>query len=117
MTSPKPGEVYWVDLGMAAKHRPLMVVSREDPQAERALAVCVPLTTSTRGGSYEVPVPRVRWMPGADEGVANVQGITSVEHHRLERRAGRFEPAVIERVRKAISWMLELEASTREGSA
>ena len=94
-----------------------MVVSREDPHAERALAVCVPLTTSTRGGSYEVPVPRVRWMPGADEGVANVQGITSVEHHRLERRAGRFEPAVIERVRKAISWMLELEASTREGSA
>jgi mRNA-degrading endonuclease toxin of MazEF toxin-antitoxin module len=102
---------------MAAKHRPLMVVSREDPQAERALAVCVPLTTSTRGGSYEVPIPRVRWMPGADEGVANVQGITSVEHHRLERRAGRFELAVIERVRKAISWMLELEASTREGSA
>ena len=89
-----------------------MVVSREDAQAERALAVCVPLTTSTWGGNYEVPVPRVRWMPGADEGVANVQGITSVEHHRLERRAGRFDPAVIESVRKAISWMLELEDST-----
>jgi mRNA-degrading endonuclease toxin of MazEF toxin-antitoxin module len=56
-------------------------------------------------------------MPGADEGVANVQGITSVEHHRLERRAGRFEPAVIERVRKAISWMLELESAAGEGSA
>ena len=38
MIIPKPGEVYWVGLGMAAKYRPLMVVSREDPQAERALA-------------------------------------------------------------------------------
>jgi len=94
-----------------------MVVSREDPQAERALAVCVPLMTSIRGGDYEVPVPRARWMPGADEGVANVQGITSVEHHRLERRAGRFDPAVIQSVRKAISWMLELGTSTEEGSA
>ncbi len=102
---------------MAAKYRPLMVVSREDPQAERALAVCVPLTTGIRGGKYEVPVPRVRWMPGADEGVANVQGITSVEYHRLERRAGRFEPAVRESVRKAIAWMLELESATGKGSA
>ena len=117
MTSPKPGEVYWVDLGMAGKYRPLMVVSREDPQAERALAVCVPLTTAIRGGNYEVSVPRVRWMPGADEGVANVQGITSVEHHRLEQRAGRFEPAVIARVRKAVSWMLDLENATSERSS
>jgi mRNA interferase MazF len=117
MTSPKPGEVYWVDLGVAAKYRPLMVVSREDSQAERALAICVPLTTSIRGGNYEVPVPRVRWMPGPAQGVANVQGISSVEHHRLERRAGRFEPAVIEKVRKAISWMLDLENSGSKGSA
>ena len=63
MTQPKPGEVYWVDLGMAGKVRPLMVVSREDENAPRALAVCVPLTTEIRGGDYEVSIPRVRWMP------------------------------------------------------
>ncbi|MGO8929805.1 MAG: hypothetical protein ACLQU3_23305 [Limisphaerales bacterium] len=61
MTSPKPGEVYWVDLGMAAN-------------------------------------------------------TGRVEHHRLERRAGRFEPTVIDRVRKAIGWMLELENAAGEGS-
>ena len=108
MTSPKPGEVYWVDLGITTKYRPLMVVSREDPEAERALAVCVPLTTGIRGGNYEVPVPRVRWLPGADQGVANVQGITSIEHHRLERRAGRFELPIVKNVRDAIGWMLEI---------
>jgi mRNA interferase MazF len=50
MIQPKPGEVYWVDLGMKAKVRPLMVVSREDPNPERALAVCVPCPTEVRGG-------------------------------------------------------------------
>jgi len=109
MINPKPGDVYWVNLGIAAKYRPLMVVSREDPHAERALAVCVPLTTEIRGGRYEVPVPRVRWLPGAAAGVANIQGLTSVEHHRLERRAGQYEPSVIQSVRKAIGWMLEMD--------
>jgi mRNA interferase MazF len=109
MIQPKPGEVYWVDLGMAGKVRPLMVVSREDENAPRALAVCVPLTTEIRGGDYEVRIPRVRWMPGADAGVANVQGISSIEYRRLERRAGRFEAAVVAEVRKAIAWMLELK--------
>ena len=37
MIQPKPGEVYWVDLGMKAKFRPVFVVSREDPDSERAL--------------------------------------------------------------------------------
>jgi len=73
------------------------------------MAVCVPLTTQMRGGPYEVPVPRVRWLPGADDGVANVQGITAIEFHRLRQRAGRFEPAVLRKVRHAIAWMLELE--------
>lgn len=109
MTLPKPGEVYWVDLGMKSKFRPLLIVSREDAKAERAMSVCVPLTTEIRGGNYEEPLPRVKWMPGGTEGVANVLGITHVEHHRLERRAGRYEPPVLERVRQRIAWMLELE--------
>jgi mRNA-degrading endonuclease toxin of MazEF toxin-antitoxin module len=108
MTNPKPGEVYWVDLGMKGKLRPLLVVSREGADAERALCVCVPMTTQVRGGDYEVNVPRVGWLPGADEGVANVGGLTSVENHRLERRAGQFESRVTLAVREKIAWLLEL---------
>jgi mRNA-degrading endonuclease toxin of MazEF toxin-antitoxin module len=108
MINPKPGEVYWVDLGQKSKLRPLLVVSREDADAERALCVCVPLTTRIRGGDYEVKLPRVHWLPGADEGVANVQGLTSVENHRLERRAGQFEARVTLGVRDKIAWLLEL---------
>jgi mRNA interferase MazF len=113
MIQPKPGEVYWVDLGMKAKFRPLMVVSREDPDAERALAVCVPCTTEIRGGNYEVALPRVRWMPGPDLGVANVLGITAVEHHRLARRAGRYESGTVAAVRKRIGWVIELEGAPK----
>jgi len=44
----------------------------------------------------------------SDEGVANVLGIEAVEHHRFERRAGRYESPVIAAVRKRIGWMLEI---------
>jgi mRNA interferase MazF len=108
MINPKPGEVYWVDLGMAAKFRPLLIVSREDTEPERALAVCVPLTTDIHGGHYEVPLPRVRWLPGGDDGVANVLGITAVERHRFQRRAGQFDIALLKKVREKIGWMLEI---------
>ena len=108
MARPKPGEVYWVDMGMRAKFRPLMVVSREDPNSERALSVCVPCTTQIKGGQYEVPLPRVKWMPGSDDGVANVLGIEAIEHHRFERRAGRYDVSVLSDVRERIAWMLEL---------
>ena len=108
MTNPKPGEVYWVDLGLKGKLRPLLVVSREDAEAERTLCVCVPLTTQIRGGDYEVKLPHVRWLPGTEAGVANVQGLTSVENHRLAHRAGRFEPTAVKSVRAKIAWLLEL---------
>ena len=112
MIQPKPGEIWWIDLGMRAKFRPLMVVSREDRSAERALSVCVPCTTTIKGGNYEVALPRVKWMPGSEAGVANVLGIESVEHHRFERRAGRYDLAVLGAVRDRIAWMLELSNTT-----
>jgi hypothetical protein len=48
-------------------------------------------------------------MPGADEGVANVQGLTSIEYNRLERKACRFESKIVEDVRATIAWMLEIK--------
>ena len=53
----KPGEVYRVDLGIGGKVRLMIVVSREDPEAPRALSICVPITTAYRGSPYEVELP------------------------------------------------------------
>jgi len=49
----KPGEVWLADLGLAAKTRSVVILSRDDPQAPRALVVYVPLTTQNRGSHYE----------------------------------------------------------------
>ena len=57
--SPRPGEVWLADLGLAAKTRPIVIVSRHDPEAPRALTIYVPLTTQKpweqiRSGSAEI---------------------------------------------------------------
>jgi mRNA interferase MazF len=50
----KPGEVWLVDLGLAAKTRPVIIVSRYDPTPARALVLYVPVATQNRDSAYEV---------------------------------------------------------------
>jgi len=95
-----------LDLGYAGKVRPIVIMSREDPQAPRALSVFVPLTKESRGSRYEVTMPRVPWLKL--QSYANVQAIGAVEHHELKDRRGRFEPVVVARIKDAIRWALDL---------
>ena len=103
---PKIGEVFVVDLGYEGKARPVVVMSREDPDAPRALALCVPLTSQNRGSRYEVPMPRVPWLKL--QFYANVQSIGSVGFHELTDKRGRFEPAVIPKIKNAIRFAFDL---------
>lgn len=91
---------------MAAKTRPVVVVSRRDEQAPRALAIYVPLTTQNRGSRYEVVIPRLSFLRQAS--VANVQGMGSIPEARLERRLGRLPEAVLAEIRSAIAFALNL---------
>jgi mRNA interferase MazF len=59
---PHPGEVWLADLGLAAKTRPVVVVSRDDPDPPRVLILYVPLTTQHRQSSYEVVLPRLPFL-------------------------------------------------------
>jgi mRNA interferase MazF len=104
--TPKTGEVYIVDLGYEGKVRPVVVVSREDPDAPRALSIVVPLTSQFRGSRYEVKMPRVPWLNL--QSYANVQAIGSAEHHELKDRRGKFEASVMKQIQEAIRWALEL---------
>ncbi len=109
---PHPGEVWLADLGLAAKTRPVVVVSRHDPDAPRALIVYVPLTTQDRGSSYEVRIPKQRFL---DRGsVANVQGIGSIPSVRLERRLGKLPEAVLDEIKQAIAFALDLASEPEE---
>jgi mRNA interferase MazF len=104
--TPKVGEVYMLDLGYEGKVRPVVIMSREDPEAPRALSLFVPLTKESHGSRYEVTMPRVPWL--RLQSYANAQGIGAVGHHELKGRRGRFEPAVVARIKDAIRWAFEL---------
>ena len=102
----EPGEVYLVDLGMAAKTRPMLVVSRRDEDAPRALAVCAPITTSSRDNSYEVPIGKPRFLH--DASYVNVQGLQAIQHHELKHMIGRISNGAMDEVRTAIKWLFEI---------
>ena len=53
----RPGEIWLADLGLAAKTRPVVIVSRLDPDPPRALVIYIPLTTQNRKSLYEVELP------------------------------------------------------------
>ena len=104
--SPHPGEVWLADLGLAAKTRPVVIVSRHDLEAPRALAIYVPLTTQKRESKYEVELPQLTFLREAS--VANVQGIGSLPITRLERRLGTVPAEVLGQNRGALAFATEL---------
>lgn len=108
--SPHPGEVWLADLGLAAKTRPVVVVSRHDPDPPRALILYVPLTTQNRLSRYEVPLPGLPFLDGAS--VANVQGLGSIPVIRLERRLGRLSDQAMNDIKRALAFVLELSTSS-----
>jgi len=108
--SPQPGEIWLADLGLAAKTRPVVIVSRQDPDPPRSLVLYVPLTTQRRDSPYEVPLPRLPFLDRAS--VANVQGLGSLPTVRLERRIGRLSAEVMEHLKDALAFALDLERSS-----
>lgn len=104
--SPQPGEVWLADLGLAAKTRPIVVVSRHDPGAPRALVLYVPLTTQNRLSRYEVLLPRLPFLH--QESVANVQGLASIPTTFLERRLGRLSDASMADLKRAMAFALDI---------
>ena len=103
----EPGEVYLVDLGMVAKTRPMLVVSRRDDDAPRALSVCAPITTSTRDSEYEVSIGKPKFLH--ETSYVNVQGMQAIQHHELKRMIGRLSDADLQTVMKAIKWLFDID--------
>ena len=100
--NPQPGEVWLADLGLAAKTRPVVIVSRHDPDPPRALILYVPLTTQNRQSPYEVSLPRLGFLDR--DCVANVQGLGSLPKVRLERSLGKLPDEVMTRIKRALAF-------------
>ena len=104
----KPGEVWLADLGLTAKTRPVVIVSREDANPPRVLVIYIyiPLTTQNRGSDYEVDLGKPPFLQEAS--AANVQGIGSVPVSRLQRKLGLLPAELLEKVKRAIAFAMEL---------
>jgi mRNA-degrading endonuclease toxin of MazEF toxin-antitoxin module len=105
-TEPKPGEVWFAELGMVEKSRPVLVLAFPDSEDARALAVVAPLTSQIRGLRSEVDLGKPRWLP--KHSAVNVQGLASFDHRKLTRRLGELSPAQMEDIKAALRVMLNL---------
>ena len=105
--NPQPGEIWLADLGLTAKTRPVVVISRYDPDPPRAMITYIPLTTQNRQSAYEIVLPKLRFLD--QNSIANVQALGSIPKVRLERRLGKLSDEVMTDVKNTISFALDLE--------
>jgi mRNA interferase MazF len=84
MPSPNRGEVWIVDLGLAAKIRPCLVLSVPIAPQDRVLVTLVPHTTAVHGTRFEVAVP----VPFLKPGAFDAQQLVTVPQVKLVRRLG-----------------------------
>ncbi|MDW8310238.1 MAG: type II toxin-antitoxin system PemK/MazF family toxin [Verrucomicrobiales bacterium] len=78
------GEVWLVDLGLAAKTRPCLLLTEWPADNELALVTVVAHTRALRGNPWEYAVPK----PFLAEGAFHLQQIHSIPVAKLERKLG-----------------------------
>ena len=101
MPNVRRGEVWLVDLGMAAKARPAVVFSIPFLDDERALYAIVPHTTATRGGRFEVVID----VPWLQQGAFDLQGLRHIPGSVFMRRLGALtQPQMDQIVAAAKIW-------------
>jgi mRNA-degrading endonuclease toxin of MazEF toxin-antitoxin module len=105
-TEPQPGEVWFADLGMVEKSRPVMVLAYPQPADARALVIVAPLPSQVRGLRGEVPLGKPRWLPKPS--AVNVQGLASFDPGKLARRLGVLSSEQLTSVKAALRDLLKL---------
>jgi mRNA interferase MazF len=105
--TPLRGAVYLVDLGMAAKVRPCVVLSVPTEESDRSLVTVIPHTTAIRQSRFEVVVP-VRFLrPGAFD----AQGIVTVHTARPMNHMGTLADEHLGAVEKSVCAWLGIKVS------
>ncbi len=106
MNEPRRGEVWMVDLGLAAKIRTCLVISIGATEQDRALATMVPHTTSARNSRFEVKL-KVSFLR---EGAFDAQSLVTIPHAKLIRKIGTLPVAQLAEVERAVAKWLGLES-------
>ena len=85
---PKRGEVWLVDLGLAQKTRPAVVLNVPYGDADRVVVTVVSHTTSLRSSPFEIAVR----VPFLREGAFAVQSVTTIPTRHALRYIGHLSP-------------------------
>ena len=81
---PRRGEIWQVDMGIAGKVRPCLLLTNYPEDNELALLSIIPHTTALRGNQWEVTIQK----PYLKSGVFHLQQIQSISLVKLMRRLG-----------------------------
>jgi mRNA interferase MazF len=112
MKVPQRGEVWLVDLGLAAKVRPCLVLSVPPGDVERALVTLVPHTTALRRSRFEVTVA----LPFLRPGGFDAQNLTTIPVAKLLRQLGRLNSSQLSLVESAVAaWLGFASSRTQPG--
>ena len=98
--NPCHGEIWLVDLGMAAKTRPAVVLIADHLNAPRSLVIYIPITRQNRGSELEIPLGHLPFLD--PESVANVQAIGSLPTVRFEKRLGLVPEPDLKKIKAAL---------------
>ena len=102
MRTPLRGEVFLVDLGLAAKVRPCVVLSVPLEESDRSLVTVIPHTTALRKSRFEIVVLARFLRPGAFD----AQGIVTVPTVRLMNQLGKLTTEQLGSIERGVcSWL------------
>lgn len=94
-----------MDLGLAAKVRPALILSDYPEDDELALVVVVPHTTAVRHNKWELAIPK----PFLKPGVFHLQQVQPIPLARLDTKMGQLTSEEMDRVKIALALLLHLQ--------
>src|SRR5438067_12907243 len=98
MRGVNPSEVWMVDLGMAAKVRPALLLTGNPAADELDLVTVLLHTTALRGNRWELNIAK----PFLKPGVFHLQQVQTVYTIKLERRLSTLTDEEMKRLRSAL---------------
>jgi mRNA interferase MazF len=106
---PARGDVVWLDFSPQAGHeqagrRPALVLTAQEYNEKRKLAIVCPITTKVKGFYFEVPIAA-----GEIQGAVLADQVISLDWTQISMRVSAVAPAgVIEQVLDKIADLLEM---------
>jgi mRNA interferase MazF len=97
------GEIWWATVD---KKRPVVLVSRQEAYAIRALVIVAPLSTTIRGFAVEVKVGKREGLP--KPGVVNCDWIVTIPKSALQERVGVLSATKRRQLNDALAFALGL---------